>query len=388
MTYQAQNGEDPHKDRTTRHRFNLLHLLFLARAGWRVTPVRKASPMRFRLGGVAFVVLWILCAGCGPSPSVLVRPQAPIAWTPISRGVKAYVSTGDASRASDSSYATWWQARSTRQQWLVYNLNGAGSVGKVLVVWYDDQTAPYDYSLIPGYQPIGLPRDYTLEVNSQGNHGQPPATGWTQVVRVTGNTYHSRQHLIDMTGRHWLRMSISTALGGPGATLHLDVYALYSAPPLAGDFLFLGDSITQRPALHLPFDGVVSIPQLIARTVAGDLPVEEDGGIQAITPANSLAHLGTCLNLFPGKYVALTYVATAAWHGCMSQPTVFGYFNTMVQEVVARGLIPIIPHLFWGAFPRIQRCGPAVNSAIDQVYAAYPQLLSRPDFCETFPSHP
>lgn len=175
--------------------------------------------MRYRVVVVAIVALWILCVGCGPSPWVLVRPQATIAWTLISRGVPAYASTGNASRASDSSYDTWWQARSTRQQWIVYNLNGAGSLGKVLAVWYDDQTAPYDYSLIRGYRPIGIPRDYTLEVNAQGNLAQPPATGWDQVVRVTGNTYHSRQHLIDMTGRHWLRMSISTALGGPGATI-------------------------------------------------------------------------------------------------------------------------------------------------------------------------
>ncbi len=102
------------------------------------------------------------------------------------------------------------------------------------MVWYDDQTAPRDYSLIPGYRPTGLPKDYTLEVNAQGNHGQPPAAGWTQVVSVTGNTYHSRQHLIDMTGRHWLRMSIRTVLSGPGAMLKLDVYALHSDPPALG----------------------------------------------------------------------------------------------------------------------------------------------------------
>lgn len=308
--------------------------------------------------------------------------------TLISRGVSAYASTGNASLAADSSYDTWWQARSTGQQWIVYNLNGAGSLGKMLVVWYDDQTPPYDCTLVPGWRPIGLPRDYTLEVNSQGNHGRPPATGWTQVVRVTGNTYHSRQHLIDMTGRHWLRMSIRTALGGPGAMLKLDVYALHSDPPLSGDFLFLGDSITQGPALHLTFNGVLSIPQLIASKVAGGLPVEEDGGIQDMTPANSVTHLTTWLNLFPGKYVALNYGTNAALHGCMSQSTVFGYFNTMVQEVLAHGLIPIIPHILWGAFPRIQRCGPAVNAAIDQIYAAYPQVLRGPDFWEIFQNHP
>jgi hypothetical protein len=91
-----------------------------------VTPVRKETPMRSRMGGVALVVLWILCIGC--ESSVHVRPEATIAWTLISRGVKAYASTGNASLAADSSYATWWQARSTSQQWLVYNLNGAGSL--------------------------------------------------------------------------------------------------------------------------------------------------------------------------------------------------------------------------------------------------------------------
>ncbi len=66
--------------------------------------------------------------------------------------------------------------------------------------------------------------------------------------------------------------------------------------------------------------------------------MEEDGGIQDMTPANSVTHLTTWLNLFPGKYVALNYGTNAALHGCMSQSTVFGYFNTMVQEVLARGV--------------------------------------------------
>ena len=67
MTYQAQNGEDPRGSGTTGHSLNILSLLLPARAGWRVTPVRKESPMRFRMGGVALVVLWILCIGCEPS---------------------------------------------------------------------------------------------------------------------------------------------------------------------------------------------------------------------------------------------------------------------------------------------------------------------------------
>ena len=36
-----------------------------------MTPVRKESPMRSRLGGVALVVLWILCVGCNPSARVI-----------------------------------------------------------------------------------------------------------------------------------------------------------------------------------------------------------------------------------------------------------------------------------------------------------------------------
>src|SRR5260370_28094279 len=108
-----------------------------------------------------------------------------------------------------------------------------------------------------------------------------------------------------MTGRHWLRMSISTALGRPGAMPKLDVYALHSDPPLSGDFLFLGDSITQGPALHLTFNGVLSIPQLIAIKVAGGVPVEEDGGIEHMTPPNRATHLTTWSNLFPAKYVPM-----------------------------------------------------------------------------------
>src|SRR5260370_2216539 len=258
MTYQAQNGEDPRKSRTTTHPLNILPLLLPARSGWRLTPVRRESPMRSGLVVVALVVMWVLCAGCNPlvrgmtgddlrcapihpqlssmssddlsvepgkrSSELTTRTEAPM--TLISRGVKAYALTGNALRASDSSYDSWWQAQSPCQQWIVYNLDDAGSLGKVLVVWYDDQTPPYDYTLVPGYRPIGLPGDYTLEVNAQGNLDRPPATGWTQVVAVAGNTSHSRQPLLHMTGPHWPRLTILLTPRGPGAMLPLATYTL------------------------------------------------------------------------------------------------------------------------------------------------------------------
>jgi hypothetical protein len=33
-----------------------------------------------------------------------------------------------------------------------------------------------------------------------GGTPSPPVSGWTTLVTVTGNVFHSRQHLIDFTG--------------------------------------------------------------------------------------------------------------------------------------------------------------------------------------------
>src|SRR5260370_17389943 len=123
--------------------------------------------MRYRLVVVALVVLWIVCVGgepaahvigdnlrCAPihphlinvssgdlsvepgkrSSEITTRPQATM--TLISRGVLASASTGNASLAADSSYDTWWQARSPTHQCILSNLNGAGHLSTVFLVSY------------------------------------------------------------------------------------------------------------------------------------------------------------------------------------------------------------------------------------------------------------
>jgi hypothetical protein len=176
----------------------------------------------------------------------------------ISRGVPAFTNDdcnggSSAAFANDDDYDTQWRScaaspSAARPVWLSYQLSGVPVArrGRVLVVWYNDpRTSPYDHTLIRdrGYN---IPSSYVLEGNAAGPGGVP-TSDWVTMVTVSGNHYHSRQHLIDMTGFNWLRMSITASDGSPlnlDVSLNLDVHD--AGAGAVDDWIFFGDSITQE----------------------------------------------------------------------------------------------------------------------------------------------
>ncbi len=60
-----------------------------------------------------------------------------------------------------------------------------------------------------------MPEDYTIDVNLGAGGDNPPDTGWVTLVTVKGNHYHSRQHVIDMTGNNWIRIVVTAVDGAP-----------------------------------------------------------------------------------------------------------------------------------------------------------------------------
>src|SRR6185312_6884109 len=99
--------------------------------------------------------------------------------------------------------------------------------------------------------PYGLPQNYTIDVNPAPTGSTAPTTGWVTLTTVTGNTYHSRQHLINMTGYNWVRINVTTQLGGR-PMFNMDVH---DASAGANDsWVILGDSITQDGTPHQPVD--------------------------------------------------------------------------------------------------------------------------------------
>ena len=161
----------------------------------------------------------------------------------ISRNVPAYASSDNAKSANDSSYATTW--RGSVPGWIAYDLSNveASHRGKVVVVWYNNDTYDYDYT-IKNSGSYNSPKSYTIEANSAPGGGNAPTSGWVTLEKTTNNIYHSRQYAIVLTGYNCLRMNVSevNSLSGNIATINLDIH--YAAQGIEDDWIFYGDSIT------------------------------------------------------------------------------------------------------------------------------------------------
>lgn len=307
----------------------------------------------------------------------------------ISRDVPAFASSNSytpAADANDDSYDSAWRSQGS-PAWLAYDLSGvpASTRAKVLVVWYNE-SGNYDHTII-GTLAYNMPQDYTIDVNAARGGSSSPGTGWVTVVTVKGNHYHSRQHIVDMTGYNWIRIYVSAVDGAPeneDVNINMDVYdASYAA---ANDWIFFGDSITAGAMNHYTINGIPAFAQLINARAPGYFPVQEGGGIGYLTSADGAAHIESWLRLFPGKYVALSYGTNDA-NGCVSPDTFSRNYIVMVQVVLRAGKTPVIPHIPWGRTANIQNCGPALNTQIGALYRAFPQIMHGPDLWAFFQQH-
>jgi lysophospholipase L1-like esterase len=303
----------------------------------------------------------------------------------ISRNVPAFGSSGysPAYRANDSSFDTSWRSAGT-PAWLAYDLSNvpASQRGRVLVVWYNE-TSNYDHTLIK-YPAYNMPENYTIDVNKSPGGSQPPASGWITLVTVTGNHYHSRQHVIDMTGNNWVRMHVIVVDGAVenyDVNINMDVYDANSGT--ADDWIFFGDSITAGAMGHLTAAGVKSFAQLINARSPKNFPAQESGGIGFLTSDDGAKYINTWLSLFPGHYVGLSYGTNDAL-SCVSGANFYSNYVTMVQAVLKAGKIPVVPSIPWGRAGNIQQCAPALNAMIEALYKAFPQIIKGPDLWSFF----
>ena len=309
-------------------------------------------------------------------------------WTIISRNAPAFASSGyyPASFADDDNYDTVWRSQGT-PAWLAYDLSGVPSSDrdKVLVVWYNE-SYDYDHTIVAD-RAYNLPQDYTIDVNRGEGGGQPPGAGWVTLASVKGSHYHSRQHLISMAGANWIRIDVTATDGtiqNYDASINMDVY--HASYGLTDDWIFYGDSITAGAMGHSTVGGVESFAQLINARFPNNFPLEESGGTNFLTSGNGAKYINTWLQLFPGKYVGLSYGTNDAI-GCVDPGIFYNNYVSMVQAVLSMGKIPIIPHIPWGRNANIQNCAPPLNARIDALYKAFPQIIKGPDLWTFFQSH-
>ena len=309
----------------------------------------------------------------------------------ISRGKPAFASSAQqpASEANDASYSTYW--RSVGPAWLAYDLSSvpAGTRGQVVVGWYNDPiTTPYDHTVIgeSGYNNL---RAYTIGVNPAPGGGNPPTSGWVTLATVANNTYPSRQHVVNMTGFNWIRINI-TAIDGSGgnmdALINMDVHD--ASLGAQDSWMFYGDSITQDGMAHEPVSGPAApnFSQLVNAGRPSHFPAYENGGIGGLVSGDGATRITTWLSIFPGRYVGLSYGTNDA-NGCMSPTGFYNNYVTMVQAVLNAGKVPIVPTIPWARTGNVQTCGPGLNAKIQQLYAAFPQVVRGPDLWGYFITH-
>jgi len=213
-----------------------------------------------------------------------------------------------------------------------------------------------------------LPLDYVVETNTAAGGGEPPSDGWTEVAKVTGNAKSARQHLFDLRGQNWLRLSVTRSSDAAKVMIDMD---LYSAPSGGSDsWLFLGDSITYMTTQRAFSD----LPELVEKSAKGRVPLVIDGALGGTNTTTAQDSIEASLAEFEGRYVVLAY-------GTNDHAAEFK-MESLVQKVIASGRVPVVPHVPWSD-SKLEE-GPLLNQNIDDLYHKYPEILVGPDLWGAF----
>lgn len=292
----------------------------------------------------------------------------------VSQGVPAFASSISGghgpSQANDNNPGTSWEA-ARMPGWIAYDISGVPVIQRqqVLIAWYALHALDYIRTAPQAFEE--MPIDYTLEENAAaGGASAPPASGWTSLIAVMGNTRSSRQHLVSLNGANWLRMSVTRSSDPNLLALDLDVH---SAPAGAtDDWLFMGDSITFISLPRYASD----LPALLHAARPAYYPAIIDAAIGGTNTATALTVIDDTMSAFPGRFVALAY-------GTNDDPNNF-LMEDLVRKVIAAGKIPVIPHMPWSDTTGVQQKGPGLNAVIDALYGKYPTIVRGPDLWAFF----
>jgi lysophospholipase L1-like esterase len=284
----------------------------------------------------------------------------------ISRDVPAFASSGMAKNANDAQPNIAWSSEAL-PAWLAYDVSSvpAAQRKQVLLAWYCYWA---DYLVDAPKPEQMLPLDYVIETNDAPGGGAPPSAGWTEVANVRANAKSARQHLFDLQGANWVRLSVSKSSDAAKVMIDLD---LYSAPGGGSDgWLFMGDSITYMTTQRAFSD----LPALVEKGQKGRVPLVIDGALGGTNTTTAQDIIATSLAEFEGRYVVLAY-------GTNDHAPEFK-MESLVQKVIAAGKLPVVPHVPWSD-QKLEE-GPLLNQNIDALYQKYPEIVKGPDLWGAF----
>lgn len=371
--------------------------------------IRSAESMRRALLGstgsmrsllaIALLGLPLAFVSNGPIDSAPAPPM-PL----ISTGVPSFASGGTAHFGNDHDPSTYWRSGDapvtpSSPAWLALDLGGvaASSRARVLVTWFSELPnyapgEPFNQYFHPesttGYHSgYDEPGDYEIQADRAGP-GSPPIEGWTTLVDVKGNHFHSRSHVVDMTGYNWLRFYCTSSDSSVERSVLLQELEVRDASQGTNDeWLFLGDSITDGALKH---STVRDFGDLVGE-VRGDAPAFEGAGMgnwttdDILTQMNGATYAEQWIAQFPGRYVAIAFGTNDA-AGRVPPARFYENYRRLVEIVQANGkiaVIPTIPYSADDAARRRQRI-PLYNARLDELFSAGLPVVHGPDLFTHF----
>jgi hypothetical protein len=288
--------------------------------------------------------------------NVNVNPQSlPLSWMPqISLG-KPIFGTGSVSKLIDGAYfydtvtPGAWACVAT--DYAAINL-GSGPK-KILVAIGSDQaiTSTGQYVNAAAFEA------YRFQVSNNSTNGVDGS--WTTVVTVTGNTFTTREHLIDFTGWSWIKLIMDTVTGG--RIDELDVWDATGGTE--NTFAFVGDSLTVRGTSRESYGGGGKLPsfQQVFQTNRGFYPLMVSLGVTGRDAAGLAADIGALLTAYPDVKYWIIGMGTNNGAGMPAQlATYIASMTTTINAITAAGRVPIL-----GRVPYTDAAGYGGNTSPD-----------------------
>lgn len=310
----------------------------------------------------------------------------------ISRDVKAYTSSGINPKANNDSYDDYcWLSAQTYPIWIAYDLSTVDveQRQRILVRWVTDH---WQY-----FEDVGrAPGDYTIQGSAAPGDSLPDEGTWETLLSVSDNIYHSRQHIVDLGGRNWIRVHVTRVSLGTSLNVNIDVHDAHLGTD--DTWFFTGDSLTAHGMQIDSQDSDGSIgpnfAERINELLPAYFPAMENTGRGYWTAADGAAHIPGWLNHFPGRYVPISFGSNDAI-GNMSPADFYSYYKQIVDAVLAAGKIPVIPTIAWLRADAASKRLPALNAALAQLKEDYiPEgqtdslILDGPDLYTLFLANP
>lgn len=309
--------------------------------------------------------------------------------TLISRNLAAYApdingGANPAYFANNSVYSDLWQSAATPTSGspigLTYDLGPIASNRRqnVLLRWLNDpQTGNYNPALF-GTLYFNCPKNYTIDANSATSGGAVPSSGWVTLATVTNNPYHSRSHVLNLTGYNWIRMQITDINGSNlnmAVAINLDIVDTTAG---IDSIIWYGDSIPQNGLIHSD-SSVATLEALINASRPARWPLYENGSIGGTKSADGAANISTWLAVTPARYVGICYGTNDALQS-VAPNTFASNVQTILTAILGASKTPLVSHIPWGSDSNILANAPALNAKLDQLIASNPGCKTAPDF--------